>query len=192
MQPDAYSVTTPPAAEPVTAAEVRAWMHMDSTADDTQLGTLITAARLRLEEHTGRAMITQTITAAWDDFPDGAEIELPRAPLQTVTSVNVYEDDDTATTLSSASDYHVDTLSEPGRVVLQDGASWEQGVVKRTYHPLRVVYVAGYGAAGSNVPQLLRDGVKELVRAWYDGDAVGDALPDSVVQMVAPFRIWNL
>lgn len=171
-------------------------MHMDSTADDTYIGTLITAARMRIEEYIGRALITQTITAAWDQLPDEYEIELPRAVgSTTVTSVKVYADDDSSTTISS-SNYHVSTYDEPARVALLQNVSWDSGVsTLRTVNALVAVYSTGYGASGTSVPGPILAAIKETVRAWYDADVdeLADAdLPPVARAMLSGYRIRNL
>ena len=50
---------TPPAIEPVTLAEAKAHLKVDTTDDDTLITSLIAAARARAEWHTRRAFITQ-------------------------------------------------------------------------------------------------------------------------------------
>ena len=118
------SVTTPPPARPVTLSRVRDHLNITDTERDVKLGEFIDAAVDQMEEETGRALCTQGRTLYRDDFGDGGEIELPGAPLQSVTAVK-YTPLATGVevTLSSAY-YRVDTASEPGRVILKDDYDW--------------------------------------------------------------------
>ena len=80
-------LNTPPAAEPVTLAEAKAWLRVDTGDDDDALITsLISAARARAEWHTGRAFVTQGWTLWLDCWPSGACAEIPLPPLQGVQS----------------------------------------------------------------------------------------------------------
>lgn len=51
---------TPPAEEPLSLAEARAFLRLDETAEDNLLATLITAARLMVEAASGRLLVDQT------------------------------------------------------------------------------------------------------------------------------------
>jgi uncharacterized phiE125 gp8 family phage protein len=78
-------LVTPPAVEPVTLAEAKAHLRLDTAVDDAYVSALITASRERVELFLRRALITQVFEFAVDDFPayDRA-IDLPRPPLRSV------------------------------------------------------------------------------------------------------------
>ena len=63
------NLITPPAVEPVTLADAKAHLKVDTTDDDALITALITAARARAEWHTGRALITQSWTLWLDAWP---------------------------------------------------------------------------------------------------------------------------
>jgi hypothetical protein len=125
---------TPPAAEPVTLAEAKEQTRVSGSDEDSHLNLCIAAAREYCETYQGRAYVTQTWKVMLDRFPNAGEewradkgfvtaehttdpgtILLPRAPLQYVTSIAYVDTNGTTQTLS-ASDYTVDTASEPGRI----------------------------------------------------------------------------
>lgn len=156
---------TDAAAEPVSTAEAKTHLRVDHTDDDTYIDTLVSSARQWLEEEYGVAMINQTWTLKLRDWPDGdGEIWLPRYPLSSVTSI-AYVDEDGTTQTWASSNYSVDTDSRPGRVRLAYDKNWpgtrDQG------DAITVTYVAGYGAAATDVPDPMVAAVKLLLAHLY-------------------------
>ena len=192
----ALKLITAPAAEPVSTSEAKSHLRVDTTADDTYIGTLITVARQNVESHLRRALISQTWEVVLDDFPAGV-IRLPKPPLASVTSIKYTDDEGNESTYSSAN-YVVDTDTEPGRVVLKSGQTWP-AVTLAAVNGVRVRYVAGYGAAGSNVPQAIRQAILLVIGSLYEnredvlvaqGVSIG-VLPFGVVALLAPYRIYG-
>lgn len=181
--------TTDPAIEPVTAEELDAHLRGDGVLASNEgsfLDSLITAAREYVEEFTRRALITQSYTLVMDAWPsvrndnlgwwDGVRegsismgqqgyVELPISPLQSVTSVTTYDDDNSSTVFSS-SNYFVDTNAIPGQLILNTGTVWP--VFTRTRNGIEIEYVAGYGDNATDVPGALRIAVKQLAAHWYE------------------------
>jgi uncharacterized phiE125 gp8 family phage protein len=60
-------IKTAPAVEPVTVQEMREYLSLGGTEDDTLLTGLITAARAALEKMTGRTFITTTYQCIMTD-----------------------------------------------------------------------------------------------------------------------------
>lgn len=85
-----YSVTVPPAVEPLTLAEVKLDRRVDHDLDDALLDGLIQAAREYCERYLGLSLITQTreaVMAAYPvDSPYASDL-LPYGPVQSVESV---------------------------------------------------------------------------------------------------------
>jgi len=144
-----------------------------NTTADPHLTSLLISAREYGETFTHRAFITQT----WDDKRDGFPcednfLELPLAPLISLTSVT-YVDPAGVTQTLSASLYTVDApvgpKARPGRVVLAYGQVWPS--TRDVVNAVVVRFVAGYGAAAA-VPSLIKTCLKEHVRATrLRGDA---------------------
>ena len=192
----ALKLITAPAAEPVSTSEAKAHLRVDTTADDTYIGTLITVARQNVESHLRRALISQTWEVVLDAFPAGV-IRLPKPPLASVTSIKYTDDEGNESTYSS-DNYVVDSDTEPGRVVLKSGQTWP-AVTLAAANGVRVRYVAGYGAAGSNVPQAIRQAILLVIGSLYEnredvlvaqGVSIG-VLPFGVVALLAPYRIYG-
>jgi uncharacterized phiE125 gp8 family phage protein len=165
MTEQTWRVITPPVLEPVTLTEVKAQCRIDGTAEDTYLGTLITAAREYCEAIDWRAYLTQTIELWLEAWPHDDEIELPRPPLQSVTSVEYYDVNDAKYTLSPL-DYYVDTIRVPGAVHLKYLKTWPVTQL-RDYNAICVTYKAGATAA-ANVPAVIKQAMLLLIGHWYE------------------------
>lgn len=160
----ALVLTQTPAIEPLTLADAKAHLRVDIVDDDALITSLITAARQWCEAFQGRAYVTQTWQLWLDSWPEGDEILIPRPPLQSVTSIKYYGADG-AEYVMPATDYLVDTKSEPGRIVLGYGRTWPS-VTLRPASTIVVEFVAGYGAA-SAVPEKVKQALLLLVGHWY-------------------------
>lgn len=160
-----YRIVTPPAAEPVTLAEVKQQLRIDADDDsmDDTLSPLITAAREWCEDYQNRAYITQTIELVRDDWPRSDEIRLPRPPLQSVTALTYTDEDGVLTTVSSSS-YVVDKVSEPGFLVIKD--CWPTANLRET-NAISVTYTAGYGST-SSVPTMVKQAIILLTMHWFE------------------------
>lgn len=197
MDWQSLQVVTPPAAEPLTTAQAKLHLRVDHVEEDDYIGALIVAARVHVEEVTGLALLTQTRDAKLDGWPDCRHLQLPRPPLQSVTSITYQLEDGSTSTLSSSS-YLVDTASKPGRVFLQDSADWPSEALAPGAS-VTVRYVAGYGAAGSAVPAPLVHAIRLLVGHWFTHrEAVIDLgrrelvpVPMAVNYLLSPFRIYK-
>ena len=170
---------TDAATEPVTTAEAKAFLRVDSDAEDTLIDAIITAARQRVEDYTGRALISQTWKLVQPTWPDArpfrtnwhpevsaSAIELERSPLISVESVKYYPESGAAqATLVAATYYHVLTGPTPGLVVLKSDQSWPD--VYDRPDAVEVNFTAGYASA-SAVPKTLRQAVLLLISEMYE------------------------
>lgn len=155
--------TIKPATEPLSLSGVKQHLVVEHSEDDALLYGLIQAERQRAESYTGRAFISQTWEVSLPCFQ--LEIELPRPPLQSVTSVK-YIDTDGAEQTVSSSDYEVDTAGFVGKVRPVSGASWPS--TGEVYNAVTIAYVAGYGDAGSDVPDPIRHGMLININDLYE------------------------
>jgi len=133
-----WQVTKRPSVEPVSRTEIKLHLRVDSTADDTLIDALNTAAREWCETYEGRSYMAQTITLNMDSF---SGVEIPRPPLITVDSVKYYDTSGDQQTLASTY-YTVDTMSEPGRVFLAYNQSWPS--TRLIPNAVEIIYTAGY------------------------------------------------
>ena len=192
MQPR-YALTrvTGPAKEPLTLEEAKAHLRVQNAAGDALIGRLIKAARHWAETYTARALITQTWELGLDRFPVG-EIEVPRPPLKSVESIT-YIDSVGGTQVLAAGKYRVDADSEPGRITPVQGGAWP--TTRAVTTAVTVRFTAGYGAAGSHVPEDIRQAMLLLVGSFYEHRediVVGETavrLPRGAEALLNPYRM---
>lgn len=153
--------TTDASVEPLTTAEAKVHLRIPSsvTDEDSLIASYIKAARKKVEGDTGRALINQSWTLSLDRVPASRRpILLPVGPVSAITSITSYSVADAASTVGTAV-YRLDASSLPARVVLKDGQDWPSDL--RPENAIEVVFVAGYGAASTNIKDT------ELVQAMY-------------------------
>jgi uncharacterized phiE125 gp8 family phage protein len=167
IDPRRVKITTAPAVEPITAAEAKLHCRVDHSTEDAIFTRLIETARIQCEDIARRAFITRTYTAYFDCWPYMTRFELPYPPLIGITSVKYYDDLGSAAVTVSASNYQVDTNSEPGRFALKSTASWPSTTL-RELNGVEIIYTAGYGALAANVPARYKDAMFLLIAHYYE------------------------
>jgi len=159
--------TVAPATTPISTSEARTHLKIEDTAydgEDTYVTALIEAAVDIAQERTWRQFITATYVYYLDAFPS-AIIELPISPLGAVSSIT-YVDTDGTTQTWAASKYDVDDKAEPGRIRPTDGEVYPQ--TKDTPNAVAITFTAGYGSAGSDVPDSIIHALKLMVDHLYE------------------------
>jgi len=197
------TLASAPASEPVTLAELKSWLRVETTADDSDITALGLAARRLVESYLGRQLVTATWRLTLDGFPwpggwayleaptlfpDPHTIRIPKAPLQSVSTVEYYDLGGTLNTLDAAT-YNVDAASDPGRIILAMGKVWP--VTKLMPAAVQITFVAGYGAAAS-VPEEVKLAIKMLAAHWYErrgDDGTQEELPLAVKSLLG--LNWN-
>lgn len=190
------NVTAQPGEEPVTVAEAKAHLNIPSatTDHDTYITNLVKAARQRAERFLNRAIVTQTIEYTVDEWPD--EFILPRAPVQSITSVT-YVDSDGNT--QSFTDYQSDLTNQAMPMVKPAyNSSWPSA--RNQYSSIKVTYVAGYGGGDSpstlsSIPEPIRQAILLMVGTMFEyreeavvGASVDD-MPVTAENLLAPYRV---
>ncbi len=172
MQYRSLTRQTAPAVEPVTLAEAKAHLRVDTSDDDNYIGTLITAAREWCEQYLDRTLVHTQWVMRFDKFPDsGIEpVELPRPPMVmsgTATAVTVtFTQEAGPTSTYSTAEYRVDRNATPGAILPIYGSTWTPH--RQDDNAISVTWWAGYGASGSSVPAAIRHAILMLVGHWYE------------------------
>jgi len=186
--------------EPLTLEEVKTHLRLEigDAEEDEYLDDLITVARQRVEYLTGRQLMPESHYYYLDDWSiDGGDyIYIPDAPLRSIPSSGVYytDNDGDSTTFTSTA-WAVDTVSEPGRLVLNFNDSWPSDVLDDN-NPIRIQYVCGYSTR-SKIPKAIKQAMRIMVSDMYEnresyvmGQTVSDKL-DTIRALLSPYRIWK-
>lgn len=189
------SLTSPPAQEPVTLAELKLHARVDITDDDDLLTSLIQVAREWVEAHTVRRLITRTETLLLDGFPSCDRISIPVAPLQAVGTITYLDDAGASATLDSST-YVADISGPIGVVALKSGQTWPSLTSsKRPINAVRVPFTSGYANAEA-VPASLKLAVKLLAAHYYENREATTPidvknLPMGIIALLRPYRVWE-
>ena len=194
-------LTAPPAAEPVSLADAKAWLRVDTGLEDAAISALIVSARMLVEAATRRALVTQgwrIVADQWSQPPRLAVwldplaslfaprgMKLPLAPLIAAPAIRVYDSSGQAQALDPSTWRLVDA-PERARLVFASPPP-QPG---QTAAGIEIDVVAGYGDP-PDVPAPLRQAILALVAHLYDnrGDAAQSpdaGLPPPVAAMLAP------
>lgn len=184
-------VVTPPAEEPVTLTEAKAHLRVDISADDDYITACITAARIWAENFQRRAYVTTVFDLALDIWPENGVIELPRPPLVSVGSVKYYDEEETEYTFASSS-YIVDTIGQPGRIVLKWDSLWPSETLRRA-NGVIVRFTAGYGGA-DDVPEVVKQAMKLVIGDLYENrenTIVAQGISVTEAPLAAKALLWQ-
>jgi len=160
-------------------------LEAPTNAEDADIARYIKVARRHCEKFQGRAFITQTWDLYLDDFPAGDEIKIPLPPLQSVTWLK-FKDAAGILQTWDASNYIVDTMSEPGRIVLGNGKCWPT-----TYDEIQAVqirFVCGYGDSAADVPEEIKQAILLKVADLYEHR--GDEAADPNIERAIESLLW--
>lgn len=147
----------PPLVEPLTAAEAKARLNIGDEISDQVIDAYIMASRQVIDGADGwlgRAINTQTWRGALDQFPTdcGGKINIPLPPLQQVTEVN-YLDVDGSVVIVPPANYQVVMGPRP---YLLPVSAWP---IVSGFDAISIVFVAGYGDDGIDVPEPIRTAI---------------------------------
>ena len=182
---------TAPAVEPLSLAEAKAFLRVETAADDDVITVLIAGSRIHVEAQTRRALITQSWRLSFDIWPDNGRLAVLPAPVQALAAARVYDFDNAAQALDT------------GAFVLDKGASalifapWALPAPGRLSAGIELDVTVGYGDAAIDVPEPLRQAIRLLVAHWYENRGLTAAgatsvLPSTVAALIAPYRMLAL
>lgn len=184
-----FKLITPPAVEPVLKDDLpKDQIRVSGTDEDDLIDSYIKAARRVAENHQNRALITQTWELYLDAF-ESDEILIEKSPVSGITSVKYFDTDNAEQTID-ADDYELDSVSEPARLRPTSGNSWPSTYDK--YNAVVIRFTAGYGTAGSDVPEETIDALLMMIAHFYEnrGDEGHRALPRTVTDLLDMNRVF--
>ncbi len=192
-----FSIITPASLKALTVQEVKDYLRVDSSDEDTLLGVLIDAATQIGEHYLGRFLLTTVIEEFYDFFPvyktgvnpfrgDKNIVYLSRGPVQSITHVKYIDGNGNERTVS-ASDYNTDLVSEPARIMPEEG--WQ--ATKDTVNAVIVRYTCGHTQA-SDVPANIKVALLLIIGEMYEKrvDSV-HRLPTASEHLLNPYRVFR-
>lgn len=159
-----WKVTTAPVNEPWTLSDVKNYLKVDTSADDTLITTLISAARQAAESYLNMALITQTVTEKLDRL-NNPTLYLSVSPVISVSNFQ-YADSQNTTQTFASTNYVVDTFSKPARLSLAYGKTWP--TLYGNINDVTITYTAGFGTEASGVPTQIRQAMLMMIADSYD------------------------
>jgi hypothetical protein len=195
---------TAPVNPVVSTADMKAYLRIDTSDEDTLITAFVKAATLRAESYTGRKFITQTQKLVMDFFPmyqpkrfgqdnspspyhylgTDKPIQLPFGAVQSVSSVKYYTSDNTLNTYSS-SNYYTDVSS--GRVITNDNTFFPTDL--REFSAVEVEFVCGYGDDSTDVPQDIVEAVKQIAAGMYEAREVECEIPCCASVLLSSYKL---
>lgn len=173
---------------PISVEEIKAYVDYHGVDYNTEsvLENLSLAARLRLEEFCGRNFVDKTMVMIVDKV-DHRQC-LPYGPINTVTSVQIYDEDNVLDdTLTAGTDYNL--MSEFDKYIKFDSITSGEYV--------KITYTAGYGTTAYPLPEALKRAI--LAQTKYDfrnasggGDSSQTMLSNEAKALVAPYRVYEV
>jgi len=184
---------TAPASTPITLAEAKAFLRVDSDYDDddTYITSLISVATQVVEQYTRRRLITQTYIIYYDEFPPYIDLQI--GEVASVVEIRYYDENNDLQRLPT-NQYDVDTRVRPGRIYQSN-----TGDFPNTYerpNAIEVEFIVGGSA--SDIPAPIVQAIYIIVGRYYEnrqdvvmGTQVNE-LPLMVEYLLTPYRFLEL
>ena len=155
-------------------ADAKEYLRVSGNDADREIHRQMHAAVVNFQKRSRRQVLTRTFVRNLDCFPLARHIDLPRAPLASVTSIT-YTDGDDAGQTWAATEYDVITDLEPGRVRL----AHEKSYPSNSPRDVVITYVSGYGTTWASIPADVQDCLLHMLHhKYYNRD--GMAEPDGI------------
>ena len=149
----------------ITLPEAKLFLREDEADNDTIITDLIVSLSKTLEDVLGISLLQQTWRYIFERFPySNYPIQLPRPPIQSVSSIRYVDTDGVQQTFPEAK-YGVDLDLE--LVYLTGNETWPSTKAFRNRPTISIEYVTGYLTA-ADVPGDLILKLKEVMSSTYD------------------------
>jgi Phage gp6-like head-tail connector protein len=212
-------ITTAPAVEPISLAEVKTHLRIDTADEEGLLQALILTSRLHIEVALNLALITQNWSCYFDQWPatltgrgvphapasaaftsldphtalaaSASALRLPHGPVKSVDAVRVYADDGTFV-LIPVTGFALALFSRPARIARRIATSLP--TPGRALNGIEFAITAGFGATPADVPSPIRQALLLLVAHWYehrDPGEIGTAATQVPATVSALLAPWT-
>jgi uncharacterized phiE125 gp8 family phage protein len=161
-----------PAIEPLTLAETKLFLRVDSSIEDTLIIQLTTAARELVEQYLGKVLITQSWQMTQAYVP-GQMIPIRPGPIRTITSVKTLLN--TQETLLSTDQYKVSISG--CAIELNQPVNADTVIIE---------YEAGFGTA-EQVPAAIKQAILHMVSHLYHHREEPRQLQENAMELLDAF-----
>ena len=152
------------AASPVyTTAQMKTFLKVDVSDDDTLIDNLIEAATESCQIYTNQYFINTVVTQYSDNWKEF--YSLYKSPVVSITHVKYYDSDDAQQTLAS-SNYVLDNISKPARIGVS--VTGDLPNLSTRINAVEVKYTVGYGTASTDDPEGIRAAIGLTCANWYE------------------------
>lgn len=191
----ALTLISPPAVAPVDLAKLQAHLRVEPGDDDEFLQHCLDTAIAQFDGadgELGRALVSQTWRETFQAVPArGQSVELFLAPVSSVARVEVFT---SAGSWEAVPEASIELFEDDGRFRVAVAAAWPRPGQHRS--PLRIEYVAGYGATSDAVPKPVCHAVLLFAAHLYKArepvvfEGAPVEVPLSIGRLVANFKTW--
>lgn len=172
-----WRVTVDQTNELWTSAEVKNYLKVDDSTDDSLISTMLKAARQAVEARQNISTLTKTIVQKLERFPSSYKvatdyenvIKLLVYPCVAVSLITYLDENGTSQVLSQSL-YEVDTF----RGIIAESVGDDFPDTYLSLNDVTITYTAGYGINATDCPSDIRIAILKLVASMYDnrGDSV--------------------
>jgi uncharacterized phiE125 gp8 family phage protein len=164
-------LATAPTSEPIDLTTAKNYCHVDNTADDALITSLIISARQYVEKQLRMALLTQSWKLYLDNWVERrrtaryglqAWLQLPLPPLQSITSITYRQPTNTWVTWSPS--LYVVTTGIPGKLAPVWGQIFP--VTQDQIESVEIDFTAGYTSAAL-IPEPIKQAMLVCVNTWY-------------------------
>ena len=188
-----HTISAESAELPVSLEAVRMQLRMDDLRhDDEYLIIQIKAQCALIEKQYQAALLTKTVVEHHSQFPDYTTDTLFVAgigPVNSITSIQYYDDSNTLQTLSS-SQYNFSVSSGGANITLKPDYYWPRLLAVRP-DAVIITYSAGYGSGPSSLPPNVTAGILARIARAYTNreDSREEGMSMSDV-LLGPLKRW--
>ncbi|WP_298958379.1 head-tail connector protein [uncultured Roseibium sp.] len=189
---------TAPAEAPVSVAEAKAHLRVDSSDEDVLILSLLNAAVEKFDGRTGllgRCLVTQTWSVKQSSFQGHRAIRLPFPDVDAASVVLKYFDVDNVEQTYASANYSVHEDEVGGFVLRNSDVIWP--TVYDRPDAVSVEFAAGFGAA-DDVPSGIKAAILLTVGHLYEHredvtmSGKGGMLPAGAQSLIAPYQMMRI